>query len=179
MLTRRFARCFRVKEIFHANDQILRLKRLSDQLIRLHRHRSFRDRPIYDPGHQDDGRLAELFVLLDEFADFVTVLVWHDHVRNDGVGHGLGELRERSGSVCAGDYVDVFLAKGNLDHLAHGGAVVNKIDGRSTNSREGLSFAHCDSFSTSSRSSSSNSRMASINKSVAERSTVRCAAVAP
>src|ERR1700730_10002811 len=134
-------------------------------------------------------------MFLDELADFVAVFIGHDHVGDDRVGSGVAELRKGRGGVRAGDNVYIFLAEGDLDDFAHGGAVVNEIDRRSAGGGESRRFAHSDSFSTlsgaagcsescwapssESRCDSSNSRMASRSRSVAERSTVRCVAVAP
>src|SRR6266436_7669922 len=137
-------------------------------------------------------------MLLDLAADRVAVLIGHDDVGDDGIGRRLFELSDGGRSIARGDDGDVLAAKGNLDDFAHGGAVVNEIDGRRTlfwrggfrrRGWEWHGFAHCDSFvgensapfsaavtsarssrcaSSRSREDSSTSRMASSIRSVAE-----------
>ena len=110
-------------------------------------------------------------MLLDVLADFIAVFVGHDDVGDDHVGPGLFDLGEGAGSIMAGDDVDVLAAEGDLDDLAHGGAVVNEIDGGCR--------THSEPPADISFSPSSSSRRASSMSSVAERSTVRVVAVAP
>src|SRR5579875_2819385 len=57
------------------------------------------------------------------------------------------EQFESRKSVGARVDLDIFLAKSDLDHLAHGGAIVDEVDHGSARRRECLSFAHVDSFS--------------------------------
>src|SRR2546423_6535853 len=110
-------------------------------------------------------------MLLDVLADFVAILVGHDDVGDDHVGPGLLDLNECCGGIVAGDDVDVLAAEGDLDDFAHGGAVVNEIDGGGG--------THSAPPADISFSPSSNSRRASSISSVAERNTVRVVAVAP
>ena len=60
-------------------------------------------------------------MVLDVLADFVAVLVVHDHIGDHNVGRLLLDLGERRGGVVAGDHVDVLAPEGDLDHLAHRG----------------------------------------------------------
>ena len=125
--------------------------------------------------------MPKLLVLLDELADFVAVFVRHDDVGDHGIRRGLAELRERRGGVGAGDDVNILLAEGDLDHFAHGGAVVDEIDGGSARSRQSV----CVSLMTAPFPGLVALALRRIRawrraaRSVAERSTVRCAAVAP
>ena len=135
-------------------------------------------------------------MLLDLGADGVAVLIGHDDVGDDHVGAVLFELGECGSGVGAGDDVDVLAAERDFDDFAHGGAVVNEIDGgralgfyRRAVLRFAVTFrrcrrhghqfihrvAHRASVSAMSRAVSSYSRMASSMRSVAERRTVRCA----
>src|SRR5580700_7985777 len=168
-----------MQQVLDASDQILRLKRFAYQFVGLHRGGAFRNGAIHHAGHQNYRRLAEPVVLLDELANLVAVFVRHDYVGDHHIRSGLVELLERGSGIRAGDHVDVFLAKSDLDHFAHSGAVVDEIYRWSTSCFRVVCFAHDISFSISSRSPSSNSRMASSKRSVAERNTVLCVAVAP
>src|SRR5262249_36761657 len=67
--------------------------------------------------------------------------------------------------------VDVLAAEGNLDDLAHGGAVVDEVDGGSAHCKKPPSESFCV--------ASSSSRSASSINSVAERSTVRVFDLSP
>src|SRR5579862_6257439 len=173
---------FWVQQAFHAHDQILRLKGLADQLVGFNRHRLFSDGLVHHAGHENHGGSAEPVVLLDEIANFVAVLIRHDDVGDNGVRCGLAELSQCGSGIRASDDVNILLAEGDFDYFAHGGAIVYEVDGGDAGGRECLGFAHDDSFSACSSAafcSSSKMRMASRSKSVADRSTVRCAAVAP
>src|SRR5262249_49552690 len=130
---------------------------------------------------------AEIGMLLDVRADGVAVLVGHDDVGDDDVGAMLGELREGGRGVGAGDDVIVLAAECNFDDFAHGGGVVDEINGGRAlgvfifvgrdyafgDRRKWHKFPHSPSVSAVSRADSSNSRMASSIRSVAERKTVR------
>src|SRR5207249_7014050 len=115
----------------------------------------------------------------------VAVLVRHDNVGDHHVRAGLFKLRQCGGRVGASNHMNVFPAESDLDDFAHGGAVVNEINGWHTplrcfiQWREHHGFTHRASLSAMSRELSSTSRMASSIKSVAERSTVRCGEVVP
>src|SRR5437588_995566 len=113
---------------------------------------------------------------LDVLADFVAIFVRHDDVTDDDVRTPLFELAERAGCVTVGDDVDVFATECNLDHLAHGGAVVNEID-RGCCAHDAPPVAN--SLSSLPSFSSSSLRNASSMRSVAERKTVRVTASAP
>ena len=65
-------------------------------------------------------------MLLDVLADLIAVFVRHDDVGDDHVGSALFQLLEGARGVRIGDHVDVLTAKGDLDYLTHGCAVVNK-----------------------------------------------------
>src|SRR5207248_4859658 len=80
-------------------------------------------------------------------------------------------LLQRGRSIVASHHVDVFPPEGDLDHLAHGRTVVNKVDSGRRAHRKPPSPLSC--------AASSNSRSASSISSVAERSTVRVAALSP
>src|SRR5437899_51821 len=68
-------------------------------------------------------------MLLDVAADGVAVLVGHDDVGDDDVGAMLLELGESGGGIGAGDDVVVLAAESDFDDFAHGGGVVDEIDG--------------------------------------------------
>src|SRR5262249_217041 len=118
-------------------------------------------------------RLAEARMLLDVLADFVAVLVGHDHVGDDHVGTLLLDLHERGGGIVAGDHVDVLAAERDLDDFAHRGRVVDEIY------RPCGGHSYWPASDEACSSPSSPSRSASSMSSVAERITVRVCAVAP
>src|SRR5258708_19207641 len=120
---------FWLEKIAYAGDQILRLKRFANQFIRADRDRFVGDAFVDHAGHQNHWRFAELRMLLDLAADRVAVLIGHDDVGDDRIGRVLLKLRNRGGGVAGGDHRDVFAAESDLDDFAHGGAVVDKIDG--------------------------------------------------
>src|SRR3954454_20529605 len=115
-------------------------------------------------------------MLLDVLADLVAIFVGHDDVGDHDGGALLLDHRERGCGVVARDHVDVLATERDLDDLAHRRRVIDEIDSGCGALRH---VAHCGPPSASSRSSSSTSRSASSISSVAERSTVRVAAVAP
>src|SRR5205085_11808074 len=87
------------------------------------------------------------------------------------VWFGLFELRKGRSGIGAGNHMNVLAAESNLDDLAHGGAVVDEINGWHTvflgflQGRNHHGFAHGASLSAVSRELSSTSRMASsINR---------------
>ena len=84
----------RVEQIFDANDEVLGLKRLSNQLVGFHGHGFFGHGLVDHAGHQNHGRLRELLVPPNELADFIAVAVRHDHVSDDCVGRSFEELRQ-------------------------------------------------------------------------------------
>src|SRR6478752_7516128 len=108
---------------------------------------------------------------LDMLADVIAVLVRHDHVRNHNVRPGRFDLGQRRGGIMTGDNVNVFPAEGDLNDLTHGRTVINEIDSGDR--------AHLKPPSPLSCADSSSSRRASSISSVAERSTVRVAALSP
>ena len=83
-----------MQQVFNPRDQLLGLKRLANEFIRLHGHGLFGDRLVHDAGHQDDGSAAETLVLLDPAADGVTVLIGHDDVGDDRIRRILLEQRQ-------------------------------------------------------------------------------------
>ena len=178
-----------IQEVSDTPDQFLGLKRLPDQFVGLHSNGTICHGFVHHARHQNHGRLAELRILLDLAANRITVLIGHNHVGNDHIGMMLFELGEGGGCIGAGDHVDVFAAKRDLDDFAHGGAVVNEVHGGSVlclgcaERWRGDGLAHCASLSASSSVvlfvASSYSRIASSIRSVAERSTVRWVDVAP
>ena len=64
-------------------------------------------------------------------ADLVTIFAGHDYVGDHDIGPGLFDFAQGAGCVLAGNHVDVLAPEGDLDHLPHGGAVVDEIDSRS------------------------------------------------
>src|SRR5215471_2825696 len=173
------------KKGLYAVYQFLWLKRFSNQLVRFHRNGFVGDAFVHYSRHEQHRSRAETGILLDLAANGVTVLIGHDDVGDHDVGAGLFELRDRGGRVGTSNHMDVFAAESNLNHFAHGGAVVNEINGwdallrRFIQGREHHGFVYRASLFAMSRESSSTSRMASSIKSVAERSTVRCGEVVP
>src|ERR1700735_654636 len=168
-----------MQQVLDANDQILGLKRLAYQLGSLYCRGAFRKRSIHDAGHLNYRRLAKSIVLLDELANVIAVFVRHDYVGDHHIRSDLVELLERGSGIRAGDDVNILLAKSDLHHLAHSGTTLDEVHRWSPCCFQVLCFAHDPSFSISSRSPSSNSRMASSKRSVAERNTVRWVALAP
>src|SRR5579859_3829978 len=162
--------------MLHARDQVGRLERLADQLIRLHRERFFRDRFVHHARHQDHGRFAQPRMLFDVLADFVSVFLRHDDVGDDDVGRVLFDLLQRRVRVAAGDDLDVLAPERDLDDFAHRRRVVDEVHRRC---RRLWRVAHCEPPSALPASLSSSSRKASSISSVADRITVRVAAVAP
>src|SRR4051812_15650913 len=114
----------------------------------------------------------------DELADFVAIFVGHDDVTDDDIRTALFELTERTGCVTISNDVDVLATEGDLDHLAHGCAVVNKID-RGCTAHDAPPAAKEPPSSSGPLFSSSNWRNASSIRSVGERKTVRVTASAP
>src|SRR6185312_17208682 len=112
----------------HTGDEVLRLKWFADEFISFYGEGALGYGTVDHAGHQDDRRAAEVGMLFDELTDLVAVFVWHDDVTDDDVRAALFKLTEGAGCVTVGDDVDVFATEGDLDHLAHGGAVVNEID---------------------------------------------------
>src|SRR5207245_11670288 len=108
----------------------------------------------------------------------IAVRVRQDDGGNDNVRWILVKLRHRRRRICARDDVETLAPERDLDDFAHGGAVIDEIDGRRLFCRRvrqrenGHRFAHCASLSAVSREDSSTSRMASSMRSVAERKTV-------
>src|SRR5580700_3421296 len=174
-----------LQQTLNPANQLLRLKRLANQLVRLHRYGLVRYALVYDAGHQHHGNSAVFRVLLDLAANGVAVLIRHNHVGDHDVRLVLLKLSQCGSGVGASDDVDVLTAKRDLDDFTHGRAVIDKI-----NRRYPLRFrflqrwnnhrlAHSASLSAMSRDPSSYSRMASSIRSVADRNTVRCGELAP
>ena len=163
----------------------MRLKRFADEFVGANGDRSVRDAFVDDTRHENDGRGAELGVLANLGADGVAVSVRHDDVGDDCIRRILIELPEGRSRIRAGDDIEILAAERDLDDFAHGGAVIDEIDGGRLSCRRirqrgnGHRFAHCASLSAVSRDASSTSRMASSIRSVAERKTVRCDDVIP
>src|SRR5579863_5188572 len=94
-------------------------------------------------------------------ANRVAILVRHDDVGDDHVGRVFRELPERRGRIRASDHVNILAAKCDLDDFAHGGAVIDKINGRRfldlrfAERRHGDYFAHWTSSLAMARSASS------------------------
>src|SRR5262249_43170468 len=111
-------------------------------------------------------------------ANVVAVFVGHDHIGDHDVRLSALNFGKRLRRIMAGNHIDVFPAKGDLDHLAHGGAVIDEIDcGRGGAHRINPPSASASSASVWAASSSS--RRASNISSVADRSTVRVPALSP
>ena len=119
------------EQTFHAADQFLRLKGFADQFVGVDGDGFVGDGFVDDAGHEDYRDVAELRMLLDLGADGVAVGVGHDDVGDDGVRGILFELREGRSGVGAGDDVDALAAESDLDDFAHGGGVVDEVDGGS------------------------------------------------
>src|SRR5258708_40374321 len=64
---------------------------------------------------------------LDVLANVIAVFVGHDDISDHDIWPGLFNLDQGQGSVMAGDNIDVLAPEGDLDHLAHGGAVIDEI----------------------------------------------------
>src|SRR5258708_3471736 len=69
-------------------------------------------------------------MVLDELANVIAVLAGHDYVGDHNGRLRALDLDQRRLRVVAGDHVNVLAAEGDLDHLAHGCAVVNEINSR-------------------------------------------------
>src|SRR5579859_444251 len=157
--------------MFHAGDQVLGLEGFAQQFVGFDQERPFGHRAIDYSGHQYHRRLRQRRMVLDVLADFIAVFSGHDHVGDHDIGLGLFDLAQGAGGIVAGNHVDVFPTEGDLDHLAHGRAVVDEIDSGGR--------AHQIPPSALSWAASSHSRRASSISSVADLSTVRVAALAP
>src|SRR3979409_2053351 len=168
-----------IQEFLHTSDQFLRMKRLSNQLVRFDIMGPLGDLFVDYSGHQEDRRPAKKWVLLNVLAKLVSVFVRHDDVTDDGIGRSAVKLSDGGGHVGASDDVEIFTAKGDLDHLAHGGAVIDEIYIGLGARLTSKSIGHGSSLSAGRRCASSNSRMASSSKSVARRWTDRWFATAP
>src|SRR5271170_3052008 len=124
-------------------------------------------------------------MLLNLAANGIAVLIRHNHVGNHYIRLVLFKLGECGRGVRAGDDVDVLAAERDLDDLTHGRAIIDKINRwcalrfRFIQRWNSHRLAHRASLSAMSRSPSSNSRMASSIRSVADRNTVRCGEVVP
>ena len=129
--------------------------------------------------HQENRRPAKQRVLLDEFAKLVSIFVRHDDIADDGVGNCLFKLSYGGGHVGARHDIKIFTTKGDLDHLAHRGAVVDEIHVGFGNRFACGYVCHETSLSAGCWCVSSNSRKASRSKSIERRWTVRWFAVAP
>src|SRR4029077_9384126 len=136
-------------------------KRLADEFVGFDGHGFIGDGFVYHTGHENHGDVTELCVLLDLGANGVAVGVGHDHVGDDGVRRILFELREGRSGVGAGNNVKIFATESDLDDFAHGGGVVDEIDGGSAlgltvgERRKDHGFAHGSSLSGLSESSES------------------------
>ena len=119
-----------VEQIADAADEFLGLKRFAHELVGLDSDGAIGDGFVDYAGHENDGSFGELRILFDLAADGVAILIGHDDIRDDDIGRMLFELVERGGGVGAGDDKNIFAAKGDLDDFAHGGAVIDEIDGR-------------------------------------------------
>src|SRR3954462_6643005 len=108
---------------------------------------------------------------LDVLANVVAILVRHDYVGDHDVRPGGFDFSQRRRRIMAGHHVDVLPPEGDLDYLAHGRTVVNKVDSGIRSHQKPPSIESC--------AASSSSRRASSISSVADRSTVRVAALSP
>ncbi len=114
--------------MLHARDQVLRLEGLADELVGLHGKSFFCYGAIHHARHQNHRRAIELRVLLDALADFIAVFVRHDHVGDHDIGFALLDVSQSSGGIGISDHVNVLAPEGDLDHLAHGGTIVDKYN---------------------------------------------------
>src|SRR5579864_2203268 len=188
ILARRSADRFRIQQVFDARDQLLRLKWFANKFVGLDGNGLLRDGSIHHSRHQYDRCFAQLRILLNKPANFVTVFVGHDDVRNNCVGDGTGKLRQGGCGIMTGDHVNGLATERNLDDFAHGRAVIDEIYGWNAFGGNDRRLAHGRSnsdfsgttwspdrgmLSASPSASSSSSRMASSMRSVDERNTVR------
>src|SRR5215468_5864683 len=65
-------------------------------------------------------------MLFNVLADFIAVFVRHDDIGDDDVWSILLELFQRAHRIWIGNHINVLTAKGDLDYLTHGCAVINK-----------------------------------------------------
>src|SRR5262245_60618201 len=109
-------------------------------------------------------------MVLDVPANVIAVLFRHDDICNYYVW--LGALNRRQGlrRIVTRNHIDVLAAKGDFNHLAHGGAVIDKVD-RWGRGGGGTHRIKPPSASASVCAASSTSRRASSISSVADRST--------
>src|SRR5260221_5887343 len=145
------------------------MKLLANQLIRFHVIGPLSDFLVDHSGHQKDGRPAKQRMLLYVLTELVSILIGHDDVADHGIGRRLLELSDGGGHVSAGHDIKILAAKRDLYHFAHRSAVINEINIRFGFRPACKKIDHGSSLSASSRCASSNSRMASSNRSVARR----------
>src|SRR5258708_31587790 len=181
----RIASALWLQQALDAPNEVLWLKRFTNQLIRLHRYCFVGNAFVHHARHQYHGNSTEFRMLLDLAANGVPVLIRHNHVRDHNVRLVLFKLRQSGRGIRASDYIDVLAPKRDLDNFAHGCAVIDKINRwrslcfRLVQRRDSHRLAHSASLSAMSCAFSSYSRMASSIRSVADRSTVRCGEVVP
>jgi hypothetical protein len=77
-------------------------------------------------GEQQHRCVAEFGVGLDGLADLVATQLRHHHVREDDVGADLANLRKSVLAVVHRGDGDVFVRKGDRDHLLDRDAVVSQ-----------------------------------------------------
>ena len=65
-------------------------------------------------------------MLLDVLADFIAILVGHDHIGDYHVGIALLDVRQRARSICISNNFNVFAPERDLDDFAHGCTVIDK-----------------------------------------------------
>src|SRR5262249_30209629 len=136
------------------------LKRLAKKLVGADGECSFCNGPVDDSRHQHDRGLRQLRMALDVLANIITVFVRHDDVSDDDIRPILLDLSQCLRGVVACHYIDVFPAEGDLDHFAHGGAVVNEIHSRDSGHRTKPPSVPLWADSSSSRRASSISSVA-------------------
>ena len=90
------------EETFYAGDEFLWLERFADEFVGADGDSLVGDVLVDYTGHENDGRCAELRMLLDLAADGVAVLIGHDDIGDDGVGRSLLELRNGGSGVASG-----------------------------------------------------------------------------
>src|SRR5258708_33340629 len=81
-----------IQELLYTSDQFLRMKRLSNQLVRFDFMSPLGDLFVDYSGHQEDRRPAKKRVLLDVLAKLVCIFVRHDDGTDDGIRRRMAQL---------------------------------------------------------------------------------------
>src|SRR6185437_9228304 len=161
-----------VEKMPDTGNQVLRLKRFSEKFICFDGERAFCNCAIHDARHENYRDPGQLGVILDELANLIAVLFRHNDVCDHNIRSCLLNFAERHSGIVRCDHIHVLTAKSDLDHFPHGRAIVNEIDGWDGSHQNPPSVV-------SSCSDSSSSRNAVNMSSVADRKTVRVAALSP